>query len=1240
MNTKISKIVSILILIIILLTNLSPVFALSFDAGQKITLEKDHDCISLLKVQGKDLLKGITYVVYKDTITGKKQPAFCVEPEQEGVGTGAGDSYDVTLDLLNDQKLWRVLYKGYMGSSYANWGLECSDDLYYATKVAIHCLCDGSTPKGKYEVPTRVGWGEDISLAEVQRRGAKVLEVAQQLYDYGIYGTENYITPQISATEAGNATIQTINGIEYFVQNYVVNGNRDITTYNISISNFPSNTIILDNSNVKTSTMFNSTFKIAIPTKNITENVTGIINITNAQVKTYPVFFAKAYIEDVQDYIIYADPVEFTNTSTILNIDAYKSGLKITKVDEETGEKLSGVTFNIKYTADNKNIGDFTTSSQGTIEIKGLHQGQITITEKSTKDEYILNTTPINATLEYDDMEQIIVDNSHKKGNIKVIKIDKDNNAIRIPNVEFQLLDSSKQVVETYTTDRNGEIYISNLRTGNYYLRETKQYENYYPLEKDVQVIVDYNKTTEIKIQNEKMKGQIRINKVDEDYNEIPVKNAEFEIINSDGEVVESIKTDANGKAITSKLPIGTYKIHEITTNEDYILDEQNKYVEIKKDMVTDITLTNKHKYGNVKVFKVDKDNNKIALGGVEFYLYSEEFEEIIGQYTTNSNGEFFVENLRTGRYKLIEKNTNKWYDLTEDTEIKVEWDTTINTIIENELKKGQVKVIKIDMDNNEIKLEGVKFKVLDEKGNVLEEIVTDKNGEATTSKYSVRDYEKLILKEVETQEGYHLNEEPVIVTLEAHQIKNVTIENEVKKGKIKVIKIDKDNNEVLIEGVTFNIIDEQGNIVDTITTNGSGEATTKKLPISQQYKVIEVETREEYVLSDEIQTITLQEDEITTIKFENELKKGQIKIIKIDSDNNEILLKGVTFDILDESNNVVDTIVTDENGEALSKRLPITHTYTAIERETRQEYVLAEETQTAILEQEQITTLIFKNEKKKGYIQITKVNEENPNEKLSGAEFEIFDKENNLVDIIKIGEAGIGTSNKLIVGKYTIKESKTGSAYYLLNEDTFEVEIAENEQIVPITISNKKVDIEVDVEKTGTIEITPEDDVEYIFSNISNLSNVYLEEFKWFDYIPTDYVRLEKMTTGTWNQNLAYNVYYKTNKSEDYILFKEGLKTDENYDLDFTILKLSEDEYITETMFDFGKVNTGFKESTNPTMKCKSFNTLQNNVTFTNCTRTTGIYFGITAEANNNWTTLVHIPEKMVEIKLPRTGK
>ena len=160
-----------------------------------------------------------------------------------------------------------------------------------------------------------------------------------------------------------------------------------------------------------------------------------------------------------------------------------------------------------------------------------------------------------------------------------------------------------------------------------------------------------------------------------------------------------------------------------------------------------------------------------------------------------------------------------------------------------------------------------------------------------------------------------------------------------------------------------------------------------------------------------------------------------------------------------------------------------------------------------------------------------------------------------------------------------------------------------------------------------------------YSFSNISNASNVELNSFKWIDYIPTDYVRLEKMTTGMWNQDLYYAVYYKTNKSGDYVLFKDKLHTFEEYELDFSEIMLNEDEYITEVCYDFGKVDIGFSELERTTMECKTFDFLIDGECFTNLTKTIGTYFGLYAEKESKWTTIVHIPEEVHEPVLPRTG-
>ena len=499
---------------------------------------------------------------------------------------------------------------------------------------------------------------------------------------------------------------------------------------------------------------------------------------------------------------------------------------------------------------------------------------------------------------------------------------------------------------------------------------------------------------------------------------------------------------------------------------------------------------------------------------------------------------------------------------------------------------------------------------------------------------------ENLKLFEISTNKYYKLNTKPVTVKLEANKEVPITVENQVQTGKIKVIKVDLDNNEVKIPNVEFNVLDENNNVVDKLVTDKNGEAVTKELPLGHTYKVQETKTLDTYILSEEVKPIKLEQEDITNMIFENEVKKGQIRVIKVDLDNKEVRLQGVEFNVLDEDNNIVDKLITDKNGEAISKKLPITHEYKLQETKTLDIYKLSEDIKTVKLEENQISNITFENEKIKGTLTIEKVSKEDKDKKLENVEFGIYDLDGNLIETIKTDKDGKATTSLIPLGTYYAQELDTCTPYYLLNPDTFEFEITKENLQPNMTIEDEPTDITVDVDKTGDIETKPDDIVNYTFTNIANTSNTYLDKFEWYDYIPTDSVRLLRMESGTYNQELDYKVYYKTNKSDEYILFKEDLSTQENYDLDFTELELAEDEFITEVFFDFGKVDIGFKDVVMPTMQCKTLSTLQSGDTFTNETKTVGFYYDIKTETDSKWTTVVEIPEEPTEPTLPRTGR
>ena len=428
-----------------------------------------------------------------------------------------------------------------------------------------------------------------------------------------------------------------------------------------------------------------------------------------------------------------------------------------------------------------------------------------------------------------------------------------------------------------FGSDINGNIYI----TGKCKVYPILYGESRDPSKQDYIVTTDPygDDSTVIGLNIKTNTAKIQINKTD-DYTHLPIEGVTFELSKSDGTVIGTATTNKEGIIVFEHLYQGTYILRETATNEKYILRVDDLETTTEFNKTTTMNIENEHKKGNLRVYKVDKDNNKVDLGNVEFDLYSEEFGEVIGTYHTSVDGEIYIEGLRIGNYSLIEKKTNRWYNLAEDTDIVVEWDLTTDTTIENELKKGQIKIIKVDSENNEIKLQGVTFEVYDEDGNLLETLVTDENGETLTNKYAVRDFEKLYVKETSTLQNYVLNDQVQEIVIEANQITTMKFENDKIKGTIKILKVSNGNNELLnipdgtpLAGAKFEIKDSNGNVVGVYETDATGTITLEN-QLYGEYTIREIEAPDGFVLDTESQTAFIKENGQTIeLTFKNSPK-------------------------------------------------------------------------------------------------------------------------------------------------------------------------------------------------------------------------------------------------------------------------------------------------------------------------------------------------------------------------------
>ena len=297
---------------------------------------------------------------------------------------------------------------------------------------------------------------------------------------------------------------------------------------------------------------------------------------------------------DTQQLTFYNDPV---------------SGVEIIKVDEaDKTQRLANATFEIRK-MDDALVDTVTTDQDGRVFLS-LEDGAYYAVEIEAPEGYKLDDTPYYFEVKDGKASQLTISNAGMSG-ILIHKTDSTTGE-GIYGVSFLLYDSSNTPIGQYTSDDHGYVYIEDLEAGRYYLRELEN-EGYVPDTQKKTVYVKAGETTEVAWENTPITGQIQITKTSEDYNSMngwpagtPIPNTVFEIYHyRTGKLVDTIKTDKNGVAVSKPLPLGRYKIVESQAAEFYGLDKTPIEVEIEfAGQIVKTAMTNKSLYTNVSIKK------------------------------------------------------------------------------------------------------------------------------------------------------------------------------------------------------------------------------------------------------------------------------------------------------------------------------------------------------------------------------------------------------------------------------------------------------------------------------------------------------------------------------------------------------------------------------------------------------------------------------------------------------------
>ena len=276
---------------------------------------------------------------------------------------------------------------------------------------------------------------------------------------------------------------------------------------------------------------------------------------------------------------------------------------------------------------------------------------------------------------------------------------------VGIDDTLIEIYNEKNELLITQKTNKDGKIIVDNLEYGKYCIIEkTANYFYQKEDEKKCFEIKENGEIVKVKMTNKKIVGNLEIVKMGEKYQIIDnnfyydkdvLPNIEFSIYSDNNELIGNIKTDKNGHAKYSSLTLGKYYLIEKTKLNNYLVNSDKIYFEIKKDgnngVDVKLEIDNYLKKGNLEFTKKDLiTSDGIPNTIIEIYDIN---NNLLITKETNENGEIIIDNLPYGKYYIIEKEANSMYQITNE---KVYFEIKENGEIVKAQMTNEKKTIKV----------------------------------------------------------------------------------------------------------------------------------------------------------------------------------------------------------------------------------------------------------------------------------------------------------------------------------------------------------------------------------------------------------------------------------------------------------------------------------------------------------------------------------------------------------------